>query len=226
MDGSAGPAPERLEEDRALLDGFRRGDKAALARVFRAYADQIALVLRAGVKVSVDGQAVRVGQHLAEHEIEVLVQDTFLRAFSPKARESYDGVRPFGGWLATIARNLLIDRARRKRRESRVVALDDFDAVEAPSLDPTWRIEEQALERLLSDFKRTLGEPEQSIYRMRYEERRTHRETAKALGLTDIVVRRRDTKLRARILELLRAQGFLSHAEVTIGASLLPRKDR
>jgi hypothetical protein len=83
-----------LENDRALLDAFRRGDRAAMTKVFRHYVDDVARTIRAGVVVNVDGQRTRVGQRLPEHEVEALVQETFTKAFAPKARESYDGVRP------------------------------------------------------------------------------------------------------------------------------------
>lgn len=217
-----------LETDRALLDAFRRGDRAALTRVFRHYLDDVGRTVRAGVVVQVDGQRTRVGQRLPEHEVEAIIQETFAKAFSPKARESYDGIRPYGAWLATIARNLLVDRARGERRDSRVVHVDDLGELADASTetDPTWRLEEEQLGRLVGQVKQTLEEPDRSIFRLRFEEQKSFRETALALGVSEIVVRRRDTRLRARILDLLRSEGFLENAKVRIGTSLLPRKNR
>ena len=217
-----------LERDRAWLDAFRRGERDALTRVFHAFVDDMAKTLRAGVVVTVDGQRVRVGARLPEHELEALLQETFAKAFAPRARQAYDGVRPYGAYLATIARNLLIDRARQERRDARVIAVDDLaDVPEASSeTDPTWRIEEEQIGRIVGEVEADLGEPDLSIFRLRFKEQKTFRETAAALGLTEIVVRRRDTRLRARLLDLLRAQGFLENVRVRIGTSLLSRKHR
>lgn len=218
-----------LERDRGLLDAFRRGDREALTRVFRHHIDDVARTLRAGVVVEVDGRRTRVGQRLPEPEVEALVQETFARAFAPQARAGYDGLRPYGAWLATIARNLLIDRARREQRSARFVPLDDAEALglaaDGPE-DPAWGLEEQQLAGLVAGMKASLEEPDLSIFRLRFEQQRSFRETAEALGVTDIVVRRRDTRLRAKLLELLRSAGFLEHARVRIGASLLRRSDK
>lgn len=66
------------------------------------------------------------------------MQDIFARAFAPKARLAYDGVRPYGAYVKRIAKNLMIDRARAVDPTiplddtSEVVALppDDEDAAE------------------------------------------------------------------------------------------------
>jgi RNA polymerase sigma factor (sigma-70 family) len=213
-----------LDGDRELLAAFKKGERAALTRVFRLYVDDIARTLRAGVVVNVDGQRVRLGARLPEGEIEALVQETFTKAFAPRARESYDGVRPYGAFLATIARNLLIDRARQERRDARVVAVEDIGALAGDAPDPTWKIEEEQLAKIVAVVKGALEEPDRSIFHLRVEEGRSFRDTAAALGLTEIVVRRRDTRLRAKLLDLLRSEGFLTDARVRIGTSLLPRR--
>lgn len=217
---------ERLEEVRELLDGFRRGERSAMARVFRSYADDVARVVRRGVKVDVDGVKMTVGQSLPEHEVEVIVQETFVKAFQPKARESFDGVRPYAAWLATIARNILVDRARRLRRDAKVLcSVEDIDQMQdADSIDPTWQLEEAALSKVLAAFEDELDEKDRALFKLRVRERRTHKEAAEALGVTVIVVRRRDVRLRVQLLERLRVAGFLQDAKVTIGTSILARK--
>lgn len=231
-EGERAPERERaargrtLEGDRALLDAFRRGERAALETVFDLYVDDVALTVRAGVVVQVDGQAVRVGTRIPEPEVEVLVQETFARAFAPRAREGYDGVRPYGPYLGTIARNLVIDRGRELQRQAKNVSDVEVERVAADGAasDPAWHLEEAELARVLSAFMSDLEEPEKSIYRLRYEEQKSHRETARELSMTEIQIRRRDTRLRARLLEYLRERGFLRDAKVAIGSSLLGRR--
>lgn len=218
---------ETLEGDRALLDAFRRGERAALERVFDLYVQDVAKTVRAGVVVQVDGRPTRLGADLPEHEAESLVQETFARAFAQKVRDGYDGVRPFGAYLATIARNLIVDRGRRAQRSARVFARGvDVEQLgdDGPAADPAERLEQKQLAELLTSWASTLGEPERSIFKLRYEGQKSHRETAADLGLSEIQIRRRDTRLRAELLEHLRAHGFFEHARVSIGKSLLGRK--
>lgn len=214
-----------LENDRALLEAFRRGERAALTRVFRAFVNDVAVTLRVGVVVTVESQRARVGVGLPETEVESLVQETFARAFSPKARAAYDGLRPYGAYLATIARNLLVDRERARRREN-LVALDDVAVLAADErTDPGVRLEEQQILAVVQAVKTSLVEPDASIFRLRFEERQSCRAIAQALGVTEIVVRRRETRLRDRLLRELRGAGFLEHADVRIGSRLLRRRE-
>jgi RNA polymerase sigma-70 factor (ECF subfamily) len=217
-----------LENDRALLDAFRRGERPALTRVFDLYVEDIGRTLRAGVVVEVEGQRHRVGAHLPEGEIEVLIQETFTRAFQPRARESYDGLRPYGAWLATIARNLLVDRARQERKHAREVPVEDVGTLsdEGSAIDPSWRIEEEQLGAIVRRVTGELDELDREIFRLRVQEGASFRAAAEALKTTEIVIRRRDTRLRARLLEALRAEGFLENARVRIGTSLLGRRDK
>lgn len=222
---SCGTLGAMLERDRALLDAFRRGERDALTRVFRAYAADVALTLRSGVVVSVDGQRVRVGVGIPETEVESLIQETFVRAFSPKARTAYDGLRPYGAYLSTIARNLLIDRERARRREN-VASYDDLAGLAADErTDPGFRLEEQQLLAVVQNVRASLVEPDATIFRLRFEERQSCRAIAEAIGTTEIVVRRRETRLRDRLLRELRKAGFLEHADIRIGDRLLRRRE-
>lgn len=202
---------DTLEGDRAWLDGFRRGDRAALARVFRAYAPDVTRTVRAA------------RGRIPEHEVEAMVQEVFVKALAPSARDQYDGIRPFGAWLGTIARNLVTDRL---RREGRVVPVegDVLEALAAESANPTEALEAEQLERVVTAFRASLDDDERAVFRLRFEEHRSMAEAARELGWSEITVRRRDTRLRARLLDALRADGHLLNVEVRIGTSLLQRR--
>lgn len=213
----------RLEQDRAWLDAFRRGERAALARVFDAYVDDMARTIRAGVVVDVDGAPVRLGGDLLEPDVEQIIQETFLKAFEEKARLSYDGLRPYGAYLSTIARHLVIDRGRALKREGRSHVVD-VEALAGGGADPARVAEERELARLIDGFADSLGEPDRSVFRLRLVDGRGHRETGVEVGLTEMQVRRRDARLKQALLTFLRRHGFLRHAPDTIGSSLAPRK--
>jgi RNA polymerase sigma-70 factor, ECF subfamily len=80
---------------------------------------------------------------VAAANVEDLVQDSFMRAFSPPARAAYDGIRDYGPYLLTIVRNTVADALRVRQREVLTgaaeievwLALEDVTAVENPS---TW----------------------------------------------------------------------------------------
>lgn len=213
-----------LERDRQLLDDFRRGDRAALSVVYRLYVEEVVRALRRGTIVRVDGHPTRVGAGLPEGDLEVLVQNTFVRAFSPSARAAYDGLRPFGGYVVTIARNLLIDEARARNRDRRVEAVADIDAVGVePERDPTERLHAEQLARALSELRRGLPPLEQDLFRLRYDEEMSQQEAAKRLGLSLITVRRKDVQLREHLLEGLRRAGFFADVSVGIPSSTRDR---
>jgi RNA polymerase sigma factor (sigma-70 family) len=214
--------PGPLDGNPLLLAKYRRGDEDTLALVFDAYAAALAGSVRAGIPFMADGQRMRIGQDLLEQEVEMIVQETFVRAFGEKARHSYDGVRPYRTWLFAIARNLLIDLARGRLRSPRIVALDDVEELVEEQRSPEEAVADAQLASLVTQFTTELGEPEKTIYRLRYEENKSARETGAALQMTEIQVRRRDAKLRDQLLAFLRRHGFLTEARVSFGRSLLP----
>jgi RNA polymerase sigma-70 factor (ECF subfamily) len=94
--------------DPTEVEPFKRGDRAALERVYRRHVAQIERFVRAALLRS--GRFS--GANLAD-----LVQDVFMRAFSESARASYDATRDYAPFLTTLARNVVIDWHRRSSRE-------------------------------------------------------------------------------------------------------------
>jgi RNA polymerase sigma-70 factor (ECF subfamily) len=198
-----------LEDDRVWIAAFKRGDRAALARVFHTYADDVARQVRA--------------TRVSEHEVESLVHDVFVKAFAEKARLAWDGIRPFGAWLNTLTRNVLVDRARRERRLD-VRAPEDMPVLVDDRPDAAARHDEGELDRALASFRATLDDGEQTLFATRFVAGQSLAQTARTLGWSEIRVRKVDTALRARLLDALQAAGFLKDARVRIGTSLLARR--
>ena len=207
---------DTLENDAVLLASFRRGEREALARVYRLYVQDVALGVRRGVRVLVDGQAVRVGTGLSEVEVEVLVQETFTRAFQPKARQAFDGLRPFAAWLAIIARNATIDRARANRKDARTVSLQAIDELVDDDNDLSEAIEARELDAVVASTVAGWPHREREFFRLRFVEELHQRDVATALGLSVITIRRLDARLRATLLEALQAAGHLGGRSVGI----------
>jgi RNA polymerase sigma factor (sigma-70 family) len=199
-----------LESDRTWSAAFKRGERTALARVFHTYADDVARQVRA--------------TRVSEADVESLVHDVFVKAFADNARTSWDGLRPFGAWLNTLTRNVLIDRARRERRlDVRAPADMPLQVDDRP--DAAAHHDERELTAALAAFRGTLSTDEQALFATRFERDQSLAETARTLGWSEIRVRKLDTSLRARLLQALQHAGFLQSARVRIGASLLARRE-
>lgn len=89
-------------DDRNLAARVRGGDSSAAAALLARHQD------------SIFGVALRISRNA--EEARDLTQETMVRALS--RIDDYDSSRPFGPWVHRIARNLAIDRFRRKRPTS------------------------------------------------------------------------------------------------------------
>ena len=76
--------------NRALLEAFRRGERAALTTVYFHFVDEIAAVIRNGFAIPSSTARVRGVVH--EQTQRDLVQEVFARAFATRARDACDGV--------------------------------------------------------------------------------------------------------------------------------------
>ncbi len=211
---------------RDLLDRFRAGNERALAEVFTLYVDVVARTLRRGVTVRVDGAPLRLGPDLGESDVEQLVQETFLRAFKESARLSYDGLRPYGAYLCTIARNCLIDLGRRRSVERRVFVDRDDQHLDAPDQGPSpaEAAHEREMHAALRAFLDGLDEADRALVDVRFVRGESLRVAAKTLGTSVFRLRKRDVRIRRALLAFLRQRGLMSDATVHIGGSVLDRR--
>lgn len=191
--------------DRALLQQFRAGDAAALAEVYRKHADALTRMLRAA---AFRGQSFAVLR--SSLEMENAIVEVFTRAFEPRARQVYDGQRPYELFLMGIARNYLLELLRNRERPVGLELSAEVDA--ALSLDRAdvhEELEDREVGALMARFRAELGEEEGRLFDLRYVEGLTQNVAAERLGQTRIQLRRREHKLRLRVLEYLKAHGYL-----------------
>jgi len=192
-----------FSENRELLDRFRRGERDALATVYRFYFDDVYRLAQFGF---ITQSGVRARSVVSEPDRLDFVQDVFVKAFSPSGRSGYDGVRPYRPFLLQIGRNLRIDQLRQAGREpsrsEQSLELVDIDfLIEQNTAWPELRASEGDLhwQRLMSETSRvlgTLGAQEQEIARLRFVEELSQADVAERLGVT----RRRVRTLETRVL--------------------------
>jgi RNA polymerase sigma-70 factor (ECF subfamily) len=217
-----------LSSDRELLKRFRLGKQEALARVYREYAPAIAAFLARGFSFSSKGRTLQFNGYHQPFDIENAVQETFVRAFSERARLAYDGLSPYKSYIMAVARNLVLSELRRREvAMSQLVKVVDDGAADAaveklargeaespvagapPSLNGEVEFLHQELKRLYGAFVDELKPEHREFFVARFEQRLTQVEAGKRAGLSHMQARTLEKKLRKRFLSFMQSRGYL-----------------
>ncbi|MFC1610790.1 RNA polymerase sigma factor [Myxococcota bacterium] len=191
-----------LREDRALLEAFRAGDAHALEKVYWHYVDTITDVVRRGVVLSRGGQV----SGVPAHEVADLVQDTFVRAFAPRARTAYDGLRDYRPYLLTICRNLLVDWARKQGRE--IPEDHSLEEPASPNGEPEpWA--DPAIMAIVDAYVATLEPPLSEVYEQRFRQGKSQAAAAGALKLGRQRLRTFEKQIRQGLFASLSQKGVV-----------------
>jgi len=195
-------------KEAGLLARFREGETAALEKVYWAYVDAITRVVRAVLSShaprsleQIEGSAAELGD---------LVQEVFARAFAPRTRASFDGARPYGHYLAQIARNVVVDHWRATRRQVPVDLDPLLDAMSLEADDAGKRTERWADAQTVAVVERylaTLAPELRQVHDALYVRGLSQREAAASLGLGRQAVRGLEAKLRAGLRHHLQQSG-------------------
>jgi RNA polymerase sigma-70 factor (ECF subfamily) len=157
---------QREQTDGELIQRWKAGDSRAATQIVTRHADALARF------------AVSSGERV---EIEELVQDTFVRAFS--SIDSFRGDSSLRTWLFTIERRLMLDRRRAERRQKATVPVDDADAVtEYDALDALVAAEAESKVRRAVD---ALSPMQREVFTLRVEQGMSYRDIAEIVGSTE-----------------------------------------
>jgi RNA polymerase sigma-70 factor (ECF subfamily) len=199
-----------LEQDAVLLEAFRRGDPAALTRVYQTYSAHVARFLSRTYVARGPAGLARVGPL----DLEAAHQETFVRAFREQARQAYDGERPFEAWLNALARQAAVDVLRAAGRiAQQAVPLDDTPLVERLATDspsPEDRALEAETRALVRRFLDGLDDAGRHFAELRFIQGLSQERTGAALGLSRQEARTREAKLRRALMDHLSAAGWLT----------------
>jgi RNA polymerase sigma-70 factor (ECF subfamily) len=137
-------------------------------------------------------------------EIEDLVQDTFLKAFS--RLESFQHQSSFYTWLYRIATNTVLDHMKRCGR-SPVQSVEDTDVVEAPhntrSVGPDAAMEQNEIAKITHAVLEEIPDIFRTVLVMREFDDLSYQEIADVLGISIGTVESRLFRARARFKEKL-----------------------
>ena len=217
-----------FREDPTFIDAFRAGEARALDRVYRAFERPLRNFIVRGFAFRSGGRPLYFGGRVVEHDLQDIVQETFRRAFGVKARQTYDGVRPYKNYLFTIARNAVItDMAHRQRMvpvgeaihsdaplegmstlERRVVSQRPlFCSPNAPSSDE--QMEHLEVFALLAGFIEFLSTEDAQFFRARFLQCLSQEATARHMGWNRARVRKLEERLRRAFLVHAHGSGYL-----------------
>lgn len=183
--------------DPVLLCRFREGQRDALERVYRFYLVGLERYIRTFAQVTSHPE---LGQPCAVAD---LLQEAFVRAFSRTARQSYDGIRGYGPYLRTIARNCVVDRQRERRREV-LKTPHELAAMLEERLPACAKIADPTHLTAFARYTAALPTGLRSIYEQRFVLGRSQREVSTSLGLTRRSVRTAETHLRRALRRVVR----------------------
>jgi RNA polymerase sigma-70 factor (ECF subfamily) len=179
--------------------------------VYRTYSPEVVRYLSRRFRVGEEGHSRPVS--LSPLDLESSHQETFVRAFRPSMRLAYDGVRPYLGFLLTIARSTAIDLMRASGR----IARESISWDDAPDLqqvagevpDPEQQAMEAEVRTLVRRFLEGLPAEVRTLARLRFMEGLSQEDAAERLRLTRGEVRTHERRLRVQFTEYLKDSGWL-----------------
>jgi RNA polymerase sigma factor (sigma-70 family) len=183
-----------------LLVAFREGKPDALERVYRFYVRSLDMYCRALARFA---GAPELAQPSA---IADLLQEVFVRAFSPAARTGYDGLRDFSPYLHRIARNSFVDALRKRKKE---VLLGPADLPLTAEGGPGDDGYDPKVVAVLEAYLRELPADLKSVYEQRFVVGSSQEEACKALGVSRRHLRTAEDHLRRGLRKALLLAGVL-----------------
>lgn len=190
---------------RDRLDAFREGDHRVLTEVFHFYVDEVSSLLRHGFRL---GPTAVPGTWDADREKD-LVQEVFMRAFARPTRLAFNALMPYRPYLLRIAKNLLIDEARRRGKSPiRAATAEELDQAPLLARSADEELGWRRLQEATAEYCRTLSPALREFVRLRFESGLSQRDVASALGVTRRSVRTSEETARAGLEAFLRARGL------------------
>jgi RNA polymerase sigma factor (sigma-70 family) len=174
-----------MVSDLELLGAWQQGDAQAGEALFRRHFAGIARFFRN----KVDG------------DIEELIQRTFVGLLENRVR--YAGTGSFRGYLFGIARNVLFNEYRERRKAAGIVELEEMSVRDLSPTPSTIAVRHEE-ERLLLLALRSLSLAQQLVLELCFWEDMTHAEVAQVLGVPAATASTRIRRAKQVLTERLR----------------------
>lgn len=178
-----------MENDRELLEAWRKGDKGAGNELFNRHFDALRRFFRSKVDIT---------------DVEDLIQRTLLSCLESVAR--FRGEASFRTYLFVIARRQLCDHIDRRGRHARREAVDlTVRSIRDMGLSPSRIVANQEDHALIAEAMSHIPVDFQITLELYYWEQLKGPELAEVLGISPTTVRTRLHRARGALRERLEA---------------------
>jgi RNA polymerase sigma factor (sigma-70 family) len=184
-----------------LLTAFRAGDRGALETVYRFYVRRVERYVQS-LAHSTGATALREPSVVAD-----LLQDVFIRAFSDVGRKAYDGLRDYGPYLTTIARNCFIDLQRALGREV-LICPDELTDLPDEAAAESESVVDAKIAVVLRRYIESLVASQRGVYEQRFVLELSQEQASANLGLSRRAIRTGEKRLRVGLRKALSRAGI------------------
>jgi RNA polymerase sigma-70 factor (ECF subfamily) len=203
-----------LVENRSLLDEFRRGDAAALERVFEHYAPKVAAWVTRGFSYRTKEAERRFIGFRSAADVHDAIHESFRAAFEERARDGYSGLVPYEGYLFAITKNVVLKKLGGKHA-AETAAESELDAL--PSRDPSPEdvVAREEERRMVQTFLSGLSDDDRRFVSLRFVDQLSQAKVAEELGWGRKKVRIVEESIRRALTRFMkRARGTAEVKEV------------
>ena len=173
-----------MDDELTLIKKAREGDSDAYGEIYKKYFQKIYRYCKINLK--------------NEESAKDICQESFVKAWKKIKDFNTDGQWSIQAFLFTIARNLIIDHAR-KKKEYNLEEFEELSTKEDLYEDLDRKQDIQKVRIALSKLEDT----EKQIVILRYFEEMSSQEVAQILGVTDGAIRVRIFRVMQKLKEIL-----------------------
>ncbi len=204
-----------LVENKDVLKGYRDGRQQAWSLIYDHYAGDLRRFVSMGFSFESRGKGFRFQGFSNPLDVDDVIQESFVRAFSESARLNYDGLHSFQNYLFAIARNVII---RDFRKVTRVVSLEEEKGGEAgaeiglgePEPGAEQQLISHELVQLIREFQQSLSHYDQGFFEQRFRKQLSQDDTAKRMRISRAKVRTIERRVRRKLVRFLKERRYLS----------------
>ena len=204
-----------LVENKDLLQGYRDGQQQAWSAIYDHYVGHLRRFVTMGFSFESRGKGFRFHGFSNPLDVDDVIQESFVRAFSESARLNYDGLHSFQNYLLAIARNVII---RDFRKVTRVVSLEDDASVEdggqiglgEPEPDAEQLLISHELVLIIKEFQQSLSHHDRGFFEKRFREQLSQDDTARRMRVSRAKVRTMERRVRRKLVRFLKDRRYLT----------------
>jgi len=178
-----------LQDDRENILSAQGGDKEAYGKLVLKYQKRLFrfVIMMLGSKDATED----------------IVQDAFVKGYL--ALNSFDIEKPFYPWLATIARNLALNKIKKSEKEKPASEYEDLiETAPDDKADPLANVINKENEQRLAKALAALPEKYRTVFVLRTFEKMSYEEIAEKLNIAPGTVDSRLYRAREKLVQMLK----------------------